>query len=232
MKKPTKNYVALGLFIFFFLLTSRTIAAEISIADYTLLKVGSWSQFTYLSPVFPDFTIKAVTLSTGPFAGKYRVGDYQYPTFSSSGPTTWFIMDSNDTTIFVYATSEGVFNPPIQMPIKYLTDTLIPNPFANGYYWYFKLIPSLTVKAGTFNDVLMWFVLDSTSPPNDINSQFGLTVPYGVTEVQWHAKSVGYLKYMNVLASSGSIRFDLELQRTGRIDGSVPSIAGMLLLMD
>jgi hypothetical protein len=229
MKKPTKNYVVLGLLFFFFLLTSRTIAAEISIADYVLLKVGSWSRFTYISPVFPDFTIKAVTLNTGPFAGKYRVGDYQYP---YPGPMTWRIMDWNDTTAFIYAADDVIFDPPLQMPIKYQTDTLIPHPFEAGIYWYFKLIPILTVKAGTFNDVLMWFDLDSQFPPNDINSQYGIPGTYGVTGVEWYGRGVADLKYMNVDAGSGSIIFDYELQSTGRIGGSVPAAVGMLLLMD
>lgn len=227
MKRTAITNVGLGLFFLLLLLASPTNAAQISLADYALLKPGSWSRFTYLAPVFPDFTIQAVTLTSGPFAGKYRVGDYRFP---GSDRMAWRIMDWDNTTAFIYATDEGVFDPPIPMPLNYQTDTLIPHPFESGIYWYFQLIPSLTVTAGTFNDVLQWFVLDSQYPPNTINTQFGLSVPYAVTVVDWYGRDVADLRDLDVDAASGNINYTYDLLRTGRISANAASLPLLLLL--
>jgi len=230
MKRKAMRRVALGLF-FLLLLTANINAAEIFMGDYFLLKAGHWSRFTYLSPVFPDFTIKAEILTSGPFAGKYRVGDYVFPT---DDRMTWRILSWNETTAYIYATNEGVFDPPIELSLVYPSDTLITHPFEEGIYWYFRKKPSLTVPAGTFNDVVEWFVLDSAYPPNSINTQAGLSVPYAVTGVDYYGRGVADLASVDVGAATGNVIYMYALHSTGKSSsgggGAIPGYLPLLLL--
>jgi hypothetical protein len=216
MKRQAMPKVALGLFLLLLLFTTKINAAEINLLDYFLLKAGHWSRFTYFTPEFPDFTIKAEILTSGPFSGKYRVGDYVFP---EEDRMTWRILSWDQTTAYIYATNFGVFNPPIALPLVYPTNTLIPHPFESGIYWYFRLTSSITVPAGTFNDVVEWFVLDSAYPPNSINNQAGLDVPYAVTGVDWYGRGVADLADMDVDAATGNVLYVYALHSTGKSGG-------------
>jgi hypothetical protein len=86
------------------------------------------------------------------------------------------------------------------MPLNTLKD----NPLESDIAWYPTRLSNLTVPAGTFQNVLVWFVLDKTTLPNSVNAQYGLSgLPYGITTAQWYGRGVGELQELNVDAQTG-----------------------------
>jgi hypothetical protein len=195
--------------------TGPASSANIDLQPYLLGALGRWNRFTYTAPPsYPGFTLSLTRVTSGPFAGKYRLGDYLTP-----DPTKdqWFIFGPQPNAIYVYATDQGTFGTPIAMPRFVPLDTLVNHPFESGFYWYFKIIPSLTVPAGTFNNVLAWIVLDGSQPANAVNSQIGLpsSINYGVHEVDWSASQVGDLKSLEVDAATGNTIYAYQLTAYG-----------------
>lgn len=80
---------------------------------------------------------------------------------------------------------------------------------------YFEFIDSLTVPAGTFNNVLAASALDSDFAPNSYNfdPRLGIDpiIPIGVTDVTWHVAGIGEIKFEGVDAGTGAIDGGFEL---------------------
>lgn len=74
-------------------------------------------------------------------------------------------------------------------------------------YFYYDLVPSLTVPAGTYTDVLRITALDSNFAANSVNTDLGIdpALDFGVTDVGWLAMGVGEIQFLGVMAESGGI---------------------------
>lgn len=192
--------------------------------------VSRWCRYGYITPEgFPGFTLRFTPITSGPYAGKYRMGDWNTP---EDELAVWRIVSWDAQALYVYADSQiGDLPSPVWFSTTFPQSTAIPNPLPGeqGIYWYFKTISSFTVAAGTFSDVLLDIVLDSAYGPNSMNTALGLTVPYAVTCVTYYGRGIGELKMMDIEAQTGNIRFSYELQGTG-VGGGTPG--ALLLLMD
>jgi hypothetical protein len=169
-------------------------------------------------------------MASGPYAGRYRIGDYHTPDPSVA---TWRILDwdVDRSLINIYADSLKSYTPPSTIPAVNNIELLIPSPFENNIYWYFKKVPSYHVRAGTFTNGLAWIVFDDNFGPNSVNTDLGLGwVPFGVTGVTWYAPGVGEIAEKNVDAGSGATSFSYELSAYGL--GRGPEAGAMLLLLD
>jgi hypothetical protein len=201
----------------------------INIMDYQLTKVGAWGKYSYTTPPgFAGFTLTLTKMASGPYAGKYRLGDYHTPDL---GIATWRVFDwsADRSLINIYADSLKSYTPPRIIPAVNNIEILIPSPFENNIYWYFKKVPRWDVLAGRFSDGLAWIVFDEDFAPNTVNTDLGLGfVPFGVTGVTRYARGVGEITNQNVDAASGETSFSYQLSAYGR--SLEPGV--MLLLLD
>jgi len=205
-------------------------AAPINLVNYFLPNpLPRWCRYAYITPAgFPGFTLRFTLITSDPYAGKYRMGDWHTP---EDELAVWRIVSWDAQAIYVYGDSQiGYLPSPVWFSTIFPLNTPVPNPLPEpGIYWYFKAIPSLTVAAGTFNDVLIDIVLDSAYPPNSANTALGLTVPYAVTCVTYYGRGIGELLMADVDAQTGSIMFSYQLQSTGvGGGGSIPAVELLL----
>ena len=86
-------------------------------------------------------------------------------------------------------------------------------PFEPNINLYLDIIPSVTVPAGTFTDVLRISWLDDKFDANSVNSSFGIDplINQGVTDVDWYALGVGTIGYLGVRAEDGTFDGGEEL---------------------
>ena len=73
------------------------------------------------------------------------------------------------------------------------------NPFPDGaeHVHVFQKLASLTVLAGTFNDILVHITLTKDFGPGSAHAEFGLdpvAFPYQVTHVVWMAAGIGEIQ--------------------------------------
>jgi hypothetical protein len=197
-----------------FLPLAQAHSADIDLHDYWMTTTGQWSRFSVTYPTgFPGFTVTLTVEKSGDYVGKYRAGDFITPDPSRY---QWVIFDWDATSLILYATPDGKIDPPARMPRIMPLGQLIDNPLEADVAWYFTKLPSLTVLAGTFQDVLVWFNLDKTTGPNSVNEQFGLSgLPYGITHVQWYGRGVGELQELDVDADTGDTLYSFVLQAHG-----------------
>jgi len=201
----------------------KAVAAEINILPYYVTgNVGDYWTYEYVTPSgTPDFTINLTQVTSGPFAGKYRLGD----------GTAERIFDFDASGITIYELGSTVYSPPFKInalqPLEEVFDS--PNPDDSCCPWYLqKLGSSLTVLAGTFDDVLIQFALDKTfGGPTSANTEFGLDpseVPYGVTHVSWMAAGIGEIQNRDY-DEYGTMLYEYQLKAT-----SVPLPAPLVML--
>jgi hypothetical protein len=209
-------------------------AAEINVLPYYTfnnLKVGDYWTYSYETPsTAPDFTATVTEVTSGPLAGNYRLGDYE---LVGKG-TDWRITNWDNTGITIYETAltGAPFTPPAKINAIQPLDELINvplNPYDPVNYWYYrKLSSSLTVPAGTFDDLLLNFVFNEHFGPNGVNAYFGLdptTIPYAITEVNWIARGVGEIQTADIDAETGDLVFLYQLKAT-----NVPLPPSLVLL--
>ena len=108
-------------------------------------------------------------------------------------------------------------------------DAVVASPF-DPSPWYFQKIPSLTVLAGTFRDVLVHISL-GTFGPTKANTTFGLDhLSLGVTHVEWLAAGIGKIQDRDY-DQYGNMLFEYQLKATSVTKKSfTPGI--LLLLLD
>jgi hypothetical protein len=205
----------------------KAAAENINILPYYAAgNVGDSWIYTYITPPgTPDFTVTLTQETSGPFVGKYRLGDYVLP----GGSTEWQIFDLDASGINVYETaSTGVFTPPGKIPAVLPLNEMFVNPLPiENNYWYLMKVSSLTVPAGTFNDVLLQIALDDRYDPNGANSFFGLdtnTVPHAVTHVEWMAAGFGVIQNVDIDAESGNLVYEYQLKATSVVPLPAPLV--------
>jgi hypothetical protein len=201
----------------------QAVAAEINILPYYVAgNVGDYWTYAYVTPPgTPDFTVTLTQVTSGPFTGKYRFGD----------GTDYRIYDWDASGITVYENEGNVYSPPVKINALQPLDEVLDSPFTEDACcpWYFqKLGSSLTVLAGTFDDVLVQFALDKNfGGPTKANDEFGLdhtAVPYGVTHVSWMAAGIGEIQNRDY-DEFGTMLFEYQLKAT-----SVPLPAPLVML--
>ena len=206
-------------------------AATVDLFDYEMpTPLKRWCSYSYLAPVgFPGFTLRVSPITSGNYAGKYHWGDWNIP---QNGNNAWYIISWDATNFYMYASQlGGDFPTPVVIPRVQALDTVITSPIPGDtdYPWYFTFRPSLTVPAGTFNNVLLDLVLDINYPPNSVNAFLGLNSIPGITYVTVRANGIGEIWSADIDAASGDIRYCYQLQSTG-ISSYLPALP--LLLTD
>jgi hypothetical protein len=206
-------------------------AADINILPYYAAgNVGDYWTYSFISPQdTPGFTTHLTQVTLGLLSGKYRLGDYVDivdPPYEQ-----YFIFDLDAGGINVYETEMmGPLAEPVTMKAVQKLGEVVPSPFpGDTSSWYFQKIPSLTVLAGTFYDVLVHINLGSFGRTT-ANTAFGLDhLSLGVTHVEWLATGIGkiqdrdYDKYGNIL-------FEYQLKATSVTKKSSNPAIRLLLL--
>jgi len=238
MKRNFPWVLAVGLFLLLSLYANAGVkASQVNILDYEGCgKDGDLWTYNYtVPPGTPGFTVSLVKLTAGEYAGKYRMGDWRKP----DGSTEWWISDGDASHAYLYYHSQlGAFAPPRVIEGWQELEKPIPNPFNldPNNPKYLKLLASLTVTAGTFNDILISIDLDKNYPPNKYNDLYGLdrqTIPWGVTGIQWYARGFGAIADENVDAATGNqvSKYDL-VSTTVKPKFKAPVASFLILLLE
>ena len=144
-------------------------AQDVNLAEFIIpVPLKRWCSYTFINPQgFPGFTLKFTPIRSGPYTGKYRYGDWNYP---DPGKTKFMIVDWGKTNFYIYADNNGDFPTPVAMPLTYPLDTMVVNPFESGNYWYMRILTNVATARGILPRVLLWIVLDGAYPPNSVNT--------------------------------------------------------------
>jgi hypothetical protein len=199
----------------------RAVAAEINILPYYIgnSNVGDYWNYDYVLPIgLPGFT----NTLTQESSGLYRLG-------SSASPLIFpqAIFDYDSSGIYIYEEGSTVYSPPVKL------DALQPLNDASSVEYFQKLGSSLTVLAGTFDDVLLSISLDKDYAPNISNDIFGLdraTIPYAVTHVRWRAAGIGEIQELDIDSATGIPVYEFQLKATSVNDSTVPLPPSLVLL--
>jgi hypothetical protein len=221
--------VAITLFFPVWIGGQQARATDINILPYYVAgNVGDFWTYAFISPQGQDdFTAYLTRVTSGLLAGKYRLGNYM--DIIDSPHEQYFIFDLYAGGINVYATELGVLPQPVTINAVQKLDAVVPSPFPGDTSpWYFQKIPSLTVLAGTFHDVLVHISL-GTFGPTKANTTFGLdNLSQGVTHVEWMAAGRGKIQDRDY-NDQGDILFEYQLKDTS-VSSFNPAIP--LLLLD
>jgi hypothetical protein len=217
MNKRLAIIVALAVMTLFFPVWiggQQARAADINILPYYAAgNVGDyWTySFLYLDGV-PDFTVNFTQVTSGLLAGKYRLGNYI--DIIDSPHEQYFIFDVDAGGINIYETEGGPFPEPVTINAVQKLDEVVASPFpGDPSPWYFQKIPSLTVLAGIFHDVLVHINLGAFGPTT-ANTAFGLDhLSQGVTHVEWLAAGIGKIQDRDY-DEDGNILFEYQLKAT------------------
>ena len=155
-----------------------------------------------------QFTWTLSEVTTGTNAGRLERGN------NDSG----MVYDVLGNILTVYESDKIALIPPFIIGETELdqvvTDQI--NPDQISPYLLLKM-NSITVQAGTFNDVLAWVTLDDQFSPNIANVLLGLDplINMAVTDIEYHARGVGQIESVGIQAATGlSDGFGFELVST------------------
>ena len=193
--------------------TASSPSAETVMPGHYLAAGSPGDTWTYEKPDASRFTTTLSAITSGTNGGRLKLGN----------STEWIVYDYVSNVFTIYETDEGGINPPLAFPASAQAGQMI---ISSGEEFLFLKAPSITVKAGTFYDVLVLVWLDSEFKSNAINAQLGLgsTIAAAVTDVDWYDSGMGLIKQMGVDAATGTIDGGFEL-----LDTSVPVPANAAL---
>jgi hypothetical protein len=227
--------VAITLFFPVWLGGQQARAADINILPYYITgNVGDYWTYAFIFPdQISDFTVNLTQVPDGPLAGKYRYGDFvditDFPYLS------WRIVDLDAGGFNIYATEGGVFSPPVRIDAVQQLNTMVNLIPDDENVSVFQKLGSLTVFAGTFDDILVIITLSKDFGPSSANVEFGLdpvAIPYQVTHVAWFAAGIGEIQNRDYeYSEDGEMLFEYQLKATSVTKHSFnPAI--LLLLLD
>ena len=151
----------------------------------------------------------------------YNTGESGSLSVSIDGIVT--LSDSPSGPIAIYANNEDVvFNPDSVSEFDLARDAAV---YTNALvdYWpadavVYQYLPSLTVPAGTINDVVAIVWLDKNVTVNAGNQSIrDIWAPmstYAVTDIDFYAKGVGLVRQISVNSTTGAIEHDSQLTAT------------------
>jgi len=214
-------------------------AAEINILPYYVAgEVGdSWTySFIYPSGI-DDFTVNLTQVTSGELAGKYRIGDFL--DIIDAPHIRWSFADWDASGINVYEQSGTVFSPPVRIDAVQPLDVMVdPFPDSDEHIHVLQKLGSLTVLAGTFNDILVDINLYKRFGPTSSHAEFGLdpvAFPYEVTHVVWYAAGFGEIQNRDYEPSEeGPMLFEYQLKATSVVPLPTPLVmlgSGLLGLL-
>jgi hypothetical protein len=154
--------------------------------------------WTYANLDSTQFTWTLSQVAAGPNIGRLRRGNNStgivYDVVNNA--ITWYEYDNQPITPYTFSEFYQTGQP--------APDPLGDNPRISIL---FLTAPSITVPAGTYNDILMMVWLDGNFAANTVNTSLGLdpSITAGVTALDWYARGIGPVRYMDVAADTGGI---------------------------
>lgn len=222
MNKIRRNIAFVSISIITLFSAISVNAATVIPSDYMVAgSIGDTWTYENLDGTQLTWTLSEVT--SGPNAGRLEKGN------NDSG----IVYDLTGNVLTIYEYDKTPINPPfgLSFPEVGLGQVVSPDPDPTSSDRYlFTYIPSLTVQAGTFNDVLAFVWLDTNFSANVANTQLGLDplITAGVTDVEYLTRDIGLLKYQGIAASTGlSDGFGYELVSTTVVP--IPAALPLLL---
>lgn len=198
MNTIQRSLVFISASIFTLLFTANTNAATVIPSNYMVAgDIGDTWTYSTIDGTQLTWTLSEITSGTN--AGRRQIGD----------DVSSMIYDLTGNVLSIYQVY-GI--PPFDAPIVYSETelgqvvTLNDDPINPSMYLFLDM-PSITVQAGTFNDVLavVWF--DGNYSANVANNQLGLDpqITAGVTDIDYYARGIGMVKYTDIDAGTGLI---------------------------
>ena len=144
------------------------------------------------------------------YAVTVNLADYD---ISASGGQTWtYTYTDGPSTGTSFNSVLPIFNlSDLGLTGSVETDIVIP--FETNINVVYQLQNSLTVDAGTYNNVLVLIFLDENYSANSANTTYGIdaAVDQGVTEVIIYAANTGAIQFTDIGASNGGVVESYEL---------------------
>jgi len=142
------------------------------------------------------FTLTLSTVASGPNAGRFKRGN----------GTLGTVYDVSGNDLSLYELDSNPLIPPLVIGESELGQVFTYNddPVNPTMYLFWK-VPSITIQAGTFNDVLAWVFLDANFSANVANTFLGLDpgITAGVTDINYYAQGIGELGLVGIDAGTG-----------------------------
>jgi hypothetical protein len=223
MNKILRNLIIIAITVFSSLSVITAHATMVIPSDYMIAgNIGD--TWTYENLDSTQFTWTLSQVDSGPYTGLFERGN------ENSG----MIYDVTDNVLTIHEYDKMPIDPTwgfvfseIELgQIVILND----DPIDPSMYLFWD-IPSITLKAGTFDDVLALVWLDKNYVPNTVNAQLGLDplVDVAVTDIDYFVQGIGQVKFQGIAASTGLSDGDgYELLNTSV--APVPEPSALLLL--
>lgn len=178
------------------LFSSVSNAVLVTPSDYIIAgTVGDTWDYERLDGTQFTWTLSEVT--SGINAGLFERGN------NDSG----IVYDQEGDVLSIYEVDKNPLDPPMVIGetelgqvVTYDDDPINPTMYL---FWY---VPTITVQAGTFDDVLAWVFLDGNFSANSANDLLGLDplITAAVTDIGFYASGVGEVAYLGIEASTGN----------------------------
>ena len=191
-----KSYLQTAAFVLIAFVSLSIKAAPVIPSDYMIAgNIGD--TWTYSNLDNSQFTWTLSEVISGPFAGFLERGN------TDSG----MVYELVNKILTIHELNKSPVIPPLVIGEIELGQvvTLNDDPINPSQYLFWK-VPSVTVQAGTFNDVLAWVFLDDNFGANAANLLLGLDplLASAVTDFELFAQGIGQLSYVGVDAATGS----------------------------
>jgi hypothetical protein len=178
------------------LFSSISNAATVIPSDYMIAgSAGDTWNYQRLDNTLFTWTLSEV--AAGPNSGRFERGN------NDSG----IVYDEAGDVLSIYEIDKNSLIPPLVIDETELGQVVTyddgtPNPTQ----YLFLEVPSVTVQAGTFKDVLAWVFLDGNFNANPVNTLLGLNplITAAVTDINLFALGIGEIAYIGVDALTGN----------------------------
>ncbi len=196
-----RRHIALGSICFLALFAAGNANAATVMPSAYLAAGDIGDTWTYANLDSTQFTWTLSSVTTGPNAGRLKRGNDStgivYDVVNNA--VTWYEYDTQPITPYAFSEFYETGQP--------APDPLGDNPRISVL---FLTAPSITVPAGNYNDILLLVWLDAQFAANTANILLGLdpTITAGVTAVDWYARGIGPVRYMDVAADTGVFGVD------------------------
>ena len=117
------------------------------------------------------------------------------------------VYDQAGNVLSIYELDKNALNPTLVIGETELEQVVTYNDEpVNPTMYLFLKVPTITVQAGTFSDVLAWVFLDGAFGANSVNTILGLDplITAAVTDVNYFALGIGEVAYLGIDAATGN----------------------------